>query len=330
MVEKDRIVELDIMKFWGILLVVLGHVTYMYTPTGLIQPLIMSGRMAYISYFVYQFHMPLFVFVSGCVYAYQCEVLNRKTSFMRLLKKKSVRLLIPYFVFGMLLVAFMVGLGLRDNVFDYMYRGILLSKDSRHLWYVLMLFEVFLMFWIIDNCGKKLRLPKWSLLIISFVFYMFANKVPYVLQISNSFHYFFWFSLGYVFLLYKEFIDKLVSIYLVGSFILILGVLYRYQQFFHIPFISVIMAIAGIMFFFHISRDFKSISRQKWYELISNNSFGIYLYHVFVVYLWFYLFKDATIPAYANVLLSFTVSVIISVLLTLLTRKLGLGVFIGE
>lgn len=31
-----RVMELDVMKFWGILFVVLGHVTKMYFPDGLI------------------------------------------------------------------------------------------------------------------------------------------------------------------------------------------------------------------------------------------------------------------------------------------------------
>ena len=327
---KEKVLELDIMKFWGILLVVLGHITNMYTPSGIIQPYDKSEHIAYVSYFIYQFHMPMFVFVSGCVYAFQCEILKRKYAFGLLVKKKSVRLLVPYAFFGLLLVAFMVGLGLRDSTFDYLYQGILLSKDSRHLWYVLMLFEVFLLFWVIAYGVEKLRFPQWSLLIIAFLFYLFASKVPYVLQLGTSFQYLFWFSLGYVFILYKDVVDKFLSAYLVGLVMLILGVLYSHQHYFHIPFISAILAITGILFIYHLSCDFKSISRYRLYQLISENSFGIYLYHVFVVYFLFFLFKDVNIPAYLMSFLSFMSSLLISIFLTQLTRKMGLGVIIGE
>ena len=327
--SKERNVELDIMKFWGILLVVLGHITNMYTPSGLIHPIIMPEWVAYISYFIYQFHMPLFVFVSGCVYAYQCEVLSRKSSFIGLIKKKSVRLLIPYFFFGILLVAFMMCLGLRDGAWSYLYEGIILSKDSRHLWYVLMLFEVFLLFWIIDHGVRKLRLPKWSLIFIAFLLFILANKIPYIFQLNNVFRYFFWFSCGYVFMLYKEVAIKMSNFVFLGG-ILVIGMLYQHQFFLRIPLISTMIAIAGILFFYHLSVNCKAIVNSKLYCLISNNSFGIYLYHVFVVYLWFYLIKDVTVPAYIMCLLSFVVSLFLSVILTQLTRKLGLGFIIGE
>ncbi len=94
--DYKRNIELDIMKFWGILLVVLGHVTNMYTPNGLIPPFIPSGILSYISYFVCQFHMPLFVFVSGAVYAYQYDILLKRPTFTSFVKKKVKRLLVPY------------------------------------------------------------------------------------------------------------------------------------------------------------------------------------------------------------------------------------------
>ena len=175
--DRERIVELDIMKFWGILLVVLGHVTNMYTPMGLIQPVTSSERIGYISYFIYQFHMPLFVFVSGSVYAYQYEILNTRYSFWSLVKKKSIRLIIPYTFFGILLAFFMVGLEFRDDFSEYLYNGILLSKDSRHLWYVLMLFEVFIFFWLMNSIVEMFRLSKWWLLAIALLFVCKFNSL---------------------------------------------------------------------------------------------------------------------------------------------------------
>ena len=80
--ETNRCIELDIMKFWGILLVVLGHVCNMYLPNGLIHPAVPSDLIGYISLYIYSFHMPLFVFVSGSVYAFQTEVLGRSTGFL--------------------------------------------------------------------------------------------------------------------------------------------------------------------------------------------------------------------------------------------------------
>ena len=77
---KQRCEELDVVKFWGILLVVLGHVTNFYTENPLISPIETSKSFGYISSFVYLFHMPMFIFVSGAVYAFQVETLKKKSN----------------------------------------------------------------------------------------------------------------------------------------------------------------------------------------------------------------------------------------------------------
>ena len=123
-----RLQELDILKFWGILLVVIGHVCAMYSPTPLIQPLDHSRFLFVVNRAIYSFHMPMFVFASGCVYSYQCENLKCKIGITAFVKKKALRLLIPYIAFGILLVLFMKVLGLRENVLDYAINGIFLNS----------------------------------------------------------------------------------------------------------------------------------------------------------------------------------------------------------
>lgn len=328
--RSKRLEELDIMKFWGILLVVLGHVTNMYTPYGLVQPLVSSAAVQFISNFVYLFHMPLFVFVSGCVYAYQSEVQNSNQTFIGLLKKKSIRLLIPYLFFGVMMIVLMNVCGFRNDIFDYTLNGIILSKDSRHLWFVLMLFEVFMIFYVMNKCVDKLKLPKWSMLLISFVFYMLAKHFPYVFQISNAFRYLFWFTFGFVFFIYKLAIRNIIVNYvIVGSFLLSCAFV-KFGCSGNIPFMSTIAAIGGIMLFYTISCDFRGITKYKIYQLISKNSFGIYLYHVFFIYLMFFYLANISISPYLLISIVFVVSLALSIAMTELTRKIGWNVIIGE
>lgn len=68
-VGGTRIPELDIMKLVGIVLVVVGHVTRMFTPQGLIPQADDTGIMDILTKVIYSFHMPLFVFVSGMTFA---------------------------------------------------------------------------------------------------------------------------------------------------------------------------------------------------------------------------------------------------------------------
>ena len=330
--KRDRYIELDIMKFWGILLVVLAHVTNFYTPSPLITPALSSALLADVSVLVYSFHMPLFVFVSGCVYSYQREILHKgnSDSLIVLIKKKSKRLLVPYLFFGVVMAVLLVELGLRDNVLDYAYNGFFLSKDSRHLWFVLMLFEVFVLVWLMIKLVEMMKTPKWALLIISFIGYLSASVFPYIFQINCTFRYQFWFVLGYVFILYKNLIHKVIMHYIAGGVILVVCLFQRQHIEYSIPFFSTIVAMSGIMLFYQLSCDMKFVSSNRFFQIISRNSFGIYLYHVPFIYLLFYYLADYQISPYILSTFIFLLSLFISIVMTELTRRVGLGFVIGE
>lgn len=85
-----------ILSVFGILLVVLGH-------SGFEEPDIMS-TFAGLHRWIYSFHMPLFFFISGYLFAYTTPVFS-KLDAGKLLTKKVRRLLIPYFVLGSVLFA---------------------------------------------------------------------------------------------------------------------------------------------------------------------------------------------------------------------------------
>lgn len=70
-VEKSKVY--DVVKVITTLLVVIAYVTRMYTPTGVFDPLNESKILDHLTEYIYKFHMPLFVCVSGCVYGYCVE-----------------------------------------------------------------------------------------------------------------------------------------------------------------------------------------------------------------------------------------------------------------
>lgn len=71
--KKQRIEWIDMAKGYGIILVLVGHVD-----------------MPYITKYIYAFHIPLFFFLSGCVY-------NTTIEFNAFFIKKIKKLVIPYF-----------------------------------------------------------------------------------------------------------------------------------------------------------------------------------------------------------------------------------------
>ena len=78
MIVKDRNKALDVLKGFGIILMVLGH---------------MHFDDQYFGKYIFGFHMPLFFIASGFLY-------NNKRSIKQTVISKAKSLLVPYYVFG--------------------------------------------------------------------------------------------------------------------------------------------------------------------------------------------------------------------------------------
>ena len=99
---QDRIVWLDDLKGFGIFLIVLGHVV-----ATLMSMLGGATRSVLHSLFdcIYAFHVPLFFFIAGLTLA------RRVQGFAPFLRKKFLRLVVPYLFWGLLCAALYVLVG---------------------------------------------------------------------------------------------------------------------------------------------------------------------------------------------------------------------------
>ncbi|MBO5721458.1 MAG: acyltransferase family protein, partial [Bacteroidales bacterium] len=75
--------EINILKGIAIILVVFGHIELLYA----------FNAYGFIRNFIYTFHMPLFMSISGYLYAKHHNTSNNYLSFI---KGKAKRLLLPY------------------------------------------------------------------------------------------------------------------------------------------------------------------------------------------------------------------------------------------
>lgn len=87
---KNRILELDFFKGIAILLVICGHVILANLKDAL------DTHPVYT--WIYSFHMPLFFFISGYLISY-----SSKNMGLKVVKKKSLTLLIPFFLWSFVL-----------------------------------------------------------------------------------------------------------------------------------------------------------------------------------------------------------------------------------
>lgn len=146
---RQNLDEVSFIRPILILLVVLYHSMAIHTGNwempegGTIIPVYKAiGRLSY------AFMLEAFTFISGYVWAYQREVKERKDDFLMLCRKKTIRLLIPTFVFGFLYLYLFE----RET-----FLVLNLLEGPGHLWFLPMLFECFLISWCILYFKPSLR-----------------------------------------------------------------------------------------------------------------------------------------------------------------------------
>ena len=185
---KDKSHYYNKLKFFSTILVVFAHASRMYTGDGVVTPINSSPLLELITRAIYSFHMPLFISISGMVYGYSVDELNKYNDSLMFLKKKAIRLLCPYLFFGLCYVApVMVAYNFTDySYFDYCVHGILLVKNSRHLWYIIVLFEIFAVSTIFKSVlqNKKIYISMITVMVL-FVVALFSYRLPGIFQVSN-------------------------------------------------------------------------------------------------------------------------------------------------
>ena len=207
-----RVTLYDWLRLVATIYVVLGHSTYLsihtfyggvdYTLPADLSPAYHSLLLTlyrYIPDYVYAFHMPLFFALSGAVLAIRPA--DRLGPFLR---AKVRRLLIPYFLFGwlyMLPVKYAGGFydpaGLKSACL-----GLLIGRDSGHLWFLPALFWCMLVFVLLQKGLRKLKLPGApALLLVTGALQFGVTRLVAVdpLLLKTGLGYIFWFALGYAF-----------------------------------------------------------------------------------------------------------------------------------
>lgn len=190
--KSKRIPALTWVQFLCCLLVVYGHSFPFVTPYP--QALEISKR------FVYSFHMPVFVFCSGVLLVVSDAA--QKYSFLSYLKRRAVRLLIPYMVFSLLGIAPKILLSpfLNDKLtldFWQLLRVFLVPRENiwGHFWFLPMIFACGLVGYWLQKAARRfpwVMLPAVILCIGGF----FLPTLTGWLAINDIIHYMLYFVLG--------------------------------------------------------------------------------------------------------------------------------------
>ena len=293
--KKEKIIEYDILRVLATIFVVIGHSTYYSIQDTFGQ--IDFQILEYISFkseviytvisefggWIYSFHMPLFFFLSGAVFA--IKNINSIT-FDYLLKTKFIRLIIPYilvltlFVIPIKTIASFYSVSDLANV--YMYGLHNSGTTGGHLWFLISLFWCFVFFYPI---AKYLKDRYFTILLICFLLANISNMMPSldIVLWSNPFTYIFWFSLGYILHQYREKINNLVD----KGMLFVLS-LASSKFLFLDSFLQILVSILFIYGLCYYLSQIRWFHENKCYQLLSKNTFEIYLFHDPLNYLLLY------------------------------------------
>lgn len=194
--------EVSILRVFAMLLVVFYHCIAFYTPSwGNVEcyPIHL-----YTCYLLNSFHLPVFVFLSGYLYS-NIFNLGKYNDTGHFYTNKIKRLLIPYTTVGILLLFLLPN---RCSPID-------LLNGISHLWFLVMLFNCFVIFHSLRSIWGAFTIKKeMFVLLLFFIFHMFSlymQAQPRALCIGYTLQYSFWFYLGMVFQRNQDAIDRIVS-----------------------------------------------------------------------------------------------------------------------
>lgn len=176
---NDRIQSIDAIKAFTIFLVVVGHI---------LQKTILNFDDNYFFKFIYSFHMPLFIFISG--------FLSYRTSGLKqgYLRSKFLALLVPYFswLFFGILLNLINGSFRTENIMSN-----LLYPDNG-LWFLWVLFWIHVILYICYSISKKYTFVLLSVFYLLYFFSIIISKVDNIFCFKTFAFLFPFFFLGYI------------------------------------------------------------------------------------------------------------------------------------
>ena len=208
--QNKHILWIDDARTLTMLLVIIGHCTYLnlMTPYGGISYFsnISSEEYSFgekmlcmMVSFIYTFHMPLFMMLSGACFSL---TIHKVAGLKAFVSNKARRLLVPFLFTTLLLsvpLKYMSGYYSESaNVLEDIVLGQFLLMGNSHLWFVASLFWIFLIYYGLHQkhvTDKRWFLP--SLVGVSIVATYFTNRGIEFLGIFAAFKHLVYFAFGF-------------------------------------------------------------------------------------------------------------------------------------
>lgn len=336
-----ELINCNFVKTILMLLVVIYHCMIYWTGKWFLdEPIYKSTILSIISQWLNTFHIYGFTLVSGYLFYYMKYEKNQYQKFIPFIINKSKRLLLPYAFVSIVWVIPMAVYWFDYGIFDIVKRFIL-GGSPNQLWFLLMLFDVFLIFYPISDFVKSHNFLGFLLIYVLYAIgIIFIGIVPNVFQIWRACSYMLLFWLGFKIRQYGSY-----YLYKIPSLIWIIADLSLFvivQSLREIDGIIIGLVCQGLTCALHIVGALmafvilqKIATKVQWKEhktfiFLGKNSMPIYLFHQQVIYILLY-WLNGVINPYLHVIINIVVTMFVSLVISTILMRFKMTRFlIGE
>ena len=306
--KQTRQYQYDFLRIILVILVVFGHATYMTIETafGSIEygHILKSAGMADSDFhkmisiytdWIYSFHMPAFIALSGTVYNLQKQQ-GKYIKYSSFVINKAKRLMIPFFIVWLFYdvpIKIFTGYYNIEPIYKILLQ--IIAPSGLYLWYLEALFIVFAMIYPIDKIRNSL-LKSGVIFILWCIGVVLYKKLGFYHIFGDPLYYLLWFYIGMNIEKIRKYLEKrgiltnvtvvgLLAIQIILFIIKTRGVYKIVDVVLSYVVLPMLMSIVLYYFVNHFE-----IENKRKLEVISSYCMGIYLYAEPLNYLLLYLF----------------------------------------
>lgn len=320
--ESNKMQYVSILRVCSMILIVLYHSLCFYIGVWWYLSTVEEPICKLIAFPVVKVGLTTFVFISGYLYGYMYIERGKYRTVKSFILNKSQRLLIPYFFWGIVMI---LTFPLLHIPWINLFTGI------AHLWFLLMLFEIFVLMALLNKlgiCVQKAKNIDFVIVVISFVLLYIWKQYSshqHFFGIDNTLYYLPVFFVGFYFAKYRPEVSGKVF----ASFLFLIGIVGLFiLSYFGCPDNNIINRISAIMVSVSAMILLKDSSfsffQSVFFTNLDNNSMGIYIFNQIVVFVLLLIPDMNTFlshHSFVGVLLIFVISLIIPWLLSNLFNK---------
>lgn len=329
--ESERLYYISVLRVCSMMLIVLFHSLCFYSGAWWYLHSEIVPLWKVISAPTVKIGLTTFILISGYLFGYMYLKKGKYRDIKSFMVNKFRRLMIPYLFWGVLMI---ITMPMVHIAWLNLFTGL------AHLWFLLVLFELFVIMIVLTRIGfgeNSSLLVEFIIILLSFIILYVWKTVSthhHVLCIEEMLHYLPSFIIGFCCAKYQEVkVNKLLLfvLFVLGLLLMLILSLFDYPDSNTLNRILAIIVSMSTMFLLRNST--LSVCQSRVFKNLDNNSMGIYIFNQIIVFLLLLIPETnhfLSIHTYGGVLIIFTISLVIPWLLSNIFNSVkGLSYLIG-